>query len=413
MHYGWIILGASVLTVFSSLGFGRFGYTMIFPAMKTGLGLTDAQAGDLATGNMVGYLLLALTCGFLSAHFSPRKIIASFMALLAGAMLLTGLAPDFFTALIGRVLTGMGSGGTNIPVLAIVIAWFGVSRRGLATGITVSGSSAALLFAGIVIPKILAAYGVDGWRYAWFALSGIAVAIAVVCAFVLRNTPSELGLSPIGHDGSAPPTDSAAISLVDSMRLVYRTPTVWHLAAIYSLYGFSYIIYATFFVRYLNWECGFTVADAGALWSAVGGISIASGFIWGTVSDRMGRRYGLSCVYAIQFACYVLFGLWKSAPGIYASALLFAVTAWSIPAIMAAASGDILGPRMGSAALGFITLFFGIGQALGPFMAGRVADSFGSYTLAFTIAGGASLVGAILSLLLHPVEQKSNQHGEA
>ncbi len=296
----------------------------------------------------------------------------------------------------------MGSGGTNIPVLAIVIAWFAASRRGLATGVTVSGSSFALLVTGLAIPWILERGGLEGWRHAWYWLAGATLLVGALCAVFLRNDPSEKGLSPIGSSGPAPPRP-AATPLLESLRLVYRSFAVWHLAAIYVLFGFSYIIYATFFVRYLNWEGGFTVAQAGRLWSLVGGLSIASGFIWGALSDRIGRKYGLFFVYFIQFASYITFGLWKSAPGFYASAFLFALTAWSIPAIMAAASGDILGPRLGSAALGFITLFFGLGQALGPFTAGRIADMAGTYTPAFVIAGIASLAGALLSLLLRPL----------
>ena len=118
IHYGWIILALAVTTVTGALGFARFGYTMILPAMKTGLSLTDSQAGDLAMGNMAGYLVLALAAGFLSTRFSPRFIISGFMALISVSMLVTGLAPDFITALAGRILAGMGSGGSNVPVSA-------------------------------------------------------------------------------------------------------------------------------------------------------------------------------------------------------------------------------------------------------------------------------------------------------
>lgn len=407
-HYGWLILAASVITVFVSLGLGRFGYTMILPDMKAGLSLTEAQAGDLATGNMIGYLLLALMCGFLSARFSPRKIITFFMLLLAGAMFITGLAPDFKTALAGRILTGMGSGGTNIPVLAIVIAWFGVSRRGLAAGITVSGSSFAVLVTGLFIPVVLSSFEPEGWRWAWYFLSGVAFITAIFCALVLRNSPDEMGFLPVGHSDTDPPVDSRVKSMVESIRLVYSSFSAWHLSAIYALYGFSYIIYATFFVRYLNWEGGLTIAEAGTLWSFVGGLSIASGLIWGSLSDRIGRKHALFFVYFIQFVSYTIFGLWEAVPGFYISAFLFGITAWSIPAIMAASSGDILGPRTGAAALGFLTLFFGIGQSLGPFVAGRIAEMAGTYTPAFVIAGLASLAGGILSLMLKPFISKDS-----
>ncbi len=85
LHYGWIIAVMSVVTVIGALGFARFGYTMILPSMKEGLRLSDAQAGDLATGNMIGYLALAITCGFLASRFGPRIIISIFMLVISGS----------------------------------------------------------------------------------------------------------------------------------------------------------------------------------------------------------------------------------------------------------------------------------------------------------------------------------------
>jgi MFS family permease len=69
---------------------------------------------------------------------------------------------------------------------------------------------------------------------------------------------------------------------------------------------------------------------------------------------------------------------------------------------MAATCGDMLGPRMAPAALGFITLFFGIGQALGPIAAGALGDAAKSLSPAFLLAAGVAFLGAIGSLLLRP-----------
>ena len=73
---------------------------------------------------------------------------------------------------------------------------------------------------------------------------------------------------------------------------------------------------------------------------------------------------------------------------------------------MAAACGDVLGSRLAPAALGFITLFFGIGQALGPFVAGAMADAFGSLSSAFLLAAGVALLGAFGAALLRPVSSR-------
>jgi nitrate/nitrite transporter NarK len=301
-HYGWIILCLGVMTVTGALGLARFGYTMILPSMKTGLSLNEAGAGDLATGNLAGYLVMAMAGGFLSTRFSPRWIISLFMVLIAFSMLLTGLADDFGTALLGRMFSGMGGGGTNIPVMGVVMAWFSVSRRGFATGVTVSGSSFGLLITGLGVPWILESGGPDGWRYSWFFLAAVALAISVLCALFLRNTPSEMNQFPLGDTSPEKPfVKIPPISLGESFKRVYKTMEVWHLALIYALFGFSYIIYVTFFVRYLSWEGGFSIESAGRLWSIVGAVSIASGFLWGAFSDRVGRKYGLAAVFLIQW----------------------------------------------------------------------------------------------------------------
>jgi hypothetical protein len=62
---------------------------------------------------------------------------------------------------------------------------------------------------------------------------------------------------------------------------------------------------------------------------------------------------------------------------------------------MAAACGDALGPRLAPAALGLITLLFGIGQAVAPSIAGAMADATGSFDSAFLLAAGVALLGAL------------------
>lgn len=196
LHYGWIIAIMSVVTVLGALGLARFGYTMILPSMKEGLGLTDSQAGDLATGNMIGYLVMAVTCGYLASRFGPRIVTTIFMCIISGSMILTGMAPNFQVALLGRLLTGVGSGGTNVPVMGLMPAWFSAKRRGLATGMAVSGSSFGMVITGFLVPKILSRYGDVGWRYSWFSLAGLAILIAVIGYVILRNHPRDKGLAP-------------------------------------------------------------------------------------------------------------------------------------------------------------------------------------------------------------------------
>lgn len=402
LHYAWIVLGTGVLVVFGSLGLARFGYSVILPSMQADLGMNNTQAGALVTANLLGYVIVSVAGGALAAHYGPRNVITIGLILTGIGMLLTGLAGGFIPAMIWRALTGIGSGASNVPVMAMLSAWFVQRRRGLASGIAVGGSSIALIIVGPLVPRILTIYGETGWRVSWFIFGGVLLALAVFSFVLLRNRPSDLGLSPAGADaedgGPAAPAGIGGLQWGQ----VYRSATVWHLGLVYVAFGFSYIIYMTFFVKYLIAEGGYEKESAGTLFMTMGWFSLFSGLIWGAVSDAIGRKRALILVYLIHAVAFAIFGLWVTPTGFTVSAILFGLAAWSIPAIMAATCGDVLGSRLAPAAFGFITSFFGLGQAIGPSVAGAIADATGSFALAFIFASMVALLGAGGALMLRP-----------
>ena len=399
-HYAWIVVVVGTLVVFGALGMARFGYTVVLPAMQEGLGMDNTQAGVLATANLVGYLALSAIGGALAARYGPRKVISVGLALTGVGMLLTGLANGFLPAVIWRALTGVGSGASNVSVMGMLAAWFATRRRGLASGIVVAGSSVGLIFAGPLVPRVLAAYSEGGWRACWFIFGGLTLLLAVASFAFLRNRPSEMGLEPFGADSGDPVPGPRTRAL--QWERVYRSAPMWHLGMVYVAFGFSYIIYMTFFTKRLIAAGGYTQEAAGGLFMTMGWFSLLCGLIWGAISDAIGRKFALIIVYFIHAAAFGLFALWPAPPGFTLSAILFGLSAWSIPAIMAATCGDVLGPRLAPAGLGFITLFFGIGQAIGPSVAGAMADAAGSFSPAFLLAAGVALLGAFGASLLRP-----------
>jgi MFS family permease len=287
----------------------------------------------------------------------------------------------------------------------MLMAWFATRRRGLASGITMGGASLALIFTGLLVPRLLSAYGESGWRICWFVFGGVTLLLAFVCPSFLRNRPSEIGLKPFGADSEDPPLNPGKKAI--QWGRVYGSAPVWHLGMVYVAFGFSYVIYMTFFIKHLIAEGGYTQEAAGNLFMMMGWCSLFCGVIWGIVSDIIGRKRALIMVYLIHTVAFSLFALWPSPSGFTLSAILYGLSAWGIPAIMAATCGDVLGSRLAPAALGFITLFFGVGQAVGPSVAGAFADATGSFFFAFLLAGGVAFLGAVGALSLHPASTKT------
>ena len=399
-NYCWVVLAAGTLAVFGALGLARYGYTVVLPAMQAGLGFDNTRAGALATANLAGYLALAVIGVALASRLGSRLVIVAGLAVAGVGMLLTGTADSFFMVALWRCLTGLGSGAANIGAMGMLTAWFPASRRGLATGIAVTGSSVAIIALGPVVPAILARQGSGGWRDCWHLFGAATLVIAVVCLLLIRNRPGgrtvDLSVAYGGQGKTTPPGKSVGWAAV------YRSRAVWHLGLVYVAFGFSYIIYMTFFVKHLMAAGGYSRSAAGSLFMVMGWASLICGLFWGSVSDRIGRKRTLVIVYLIHSLSFALFGLWTAPTGFLVSALLYGVTAWSIPAIMAAACGDILGPRLAPAALGFITLFFGIGQAIGPSVAGIIADGAGSFVPALLLASFVALLGGMGAATLHP-----------
>lgn len=400
IHYGWIVMAMGLLTTIGAHGFGRMSYTLILPSMKEGLQFSYTELGLLGTGNFIGYLTLAVIGGFLAARFGTRIVITLALLLMGVTMILTGLAQSFTFAFVMRLLTGFGNGAAYVPAMALGAAWFTMKRRGMATGIVSAGIGVGTLLAGFIVPSILNTYGSEGWRHSWYFLGGAVLVISGIVYVFIRNQPAEKGLFPIGMEGgnTSRPQMRDRKAGVLQWGSVYRLRGMWVLGLVYFMYGFSYIIYMTFFAAYLTKELGFTPSQAGGLWALVGGLSIFCGILWGGVSDLLGRKNGAALAYFALALAYAVFAISKIPAGIYTSVFIFGLSAWSIPTIMAAAAGDYVGPTLAPAGLGFITLFFGIGQALGPAFGGYLADATHSFQVPFLVASGVSTLGAFFSL---------------
>lgn len=398
-HYAWLVVLAGTLTTMASLGLGRFALGMLLPSMGRGLGLTYSQMGLIGTANFVGYMLSVLMAGRLSRIAGTRRLITSSLVLAGVSMLLISRSTDFLPVMLLYFITGMASGASNVPMMGLVTVWFYRNMRARAAGFMVIGSGFAIIASGLVVPAVNAAVGAEGWRVNWMLFAAAVTTIAVIIHIILRDTPSEMGLEPLGNPEHA----SARVHHEGS---VFSLPAIYHLGAIYLLFGFTYVIYATFAVTSMVADWGMPEAKAGMFWMWVGAVSLLSGPVFGSVTDRFGRRVGLSSVFAFQGAAFLLIALgwWLNGKGshiiLYASVFCFGVSAWSVPSIMAATVGDYIGPSRAAEGFGALTFIFSLGQVAGPAVAGSMAERAGSFGPAFVLASVLAALAIALSAVL-------------
>jgi len=398
-HYGWIIVATGALILFACLGLARYAYTMLLPGMSSGLGLAYDRMGFISTGNFAGYFLAVLLAPRLLKRFPPRRIIAGGLLLIGLCMVALSRSHDFLLLLVLYTLVGIGGGFANIPLMTVVTRWFHREQRGRAAGLVIAGNGAAIIFAGILVPALNRSYGSEGWRSGWLVLGLISLAVTLVAALLLRNSPEEMGLAAVGQPTTVAPPDLRPHEHPGDGRLLL------HLGLLYLVFGVTFMVFGTFIVTTMVREFGFSEARAGFYWSWVGFFSIFSGIGFGALSDRIGRNRGLALVFAIQTVAYGLVGLRLPGEALIAAIVLYGLTVFAIPSIMTAAAADYFGLPRAAASFATVTLFFAIGQTLGPATAGIVARHTGSFTFAYAGAAcltAAAAIGAALLPRPHP-----------
>lgn len=402
-HYAWWIVFSGILTLFSCLGLARFAFGMLLPGMGVGLGLGYDQMGYLGTGNFVGYLFSVAITPVLLKVFRPRVTIVSGLIIIAVTLAGVSQANSFIQLLLLYSLTGVGSGLANIATMVLIAHWFRREKRGRAAGLMVLGNGVGIIFAGLVIPFFNRIYGADGWRVSWLLLAAITLVIALLMALIVRNEPQALGLDPLGEEL---PFSEKEISTAPGP---HAGRALVALGLLYLAFGATYMVYGTFMVTSMVEEHGFSEATAGQFWSWVGFFGLFSGVLFGTLSDRIGRKRGLMAVFFVQTMAYLLVGSGWGGWTLWMSVVFYGIAAFAIPAIMTAAVSDYLGIVRAAAGFSLITFFFAGGQTVGPAVAGLIAETYGSFSPAFLLSALVTTVACVFALTLP--RPNADKHG--
>jgi nitrate/nitrite transporter NarK len=275
------------------------------------------------------------------------------------------------------------------------MAWFEERKLGGAIGVVTGGTGLGIIVTGLLLPYLLFQLGREGWRQCWFLLALITFLVAVIGWILLRERPSQVALLP-------PSPDEDKKSLPCKRRS--DELTLKAIFIVYFIFGFSYNIYATYFVAYMVEEIRLTQKTAGDIWAIFGWMCMLSGLIWGFLSDRLGRRKALLWNNAVISLSLLLPLLLHHPFFMGFSAFLFGGTFLGTVTVVAAAIGDQVSEKR-AFVYGLVTLIHGTGQFLGTISGGTLKDLTGSFQLTLIV----SLTGFLLCLVLTVVNKKGER----
>ena len=356
------------------MGIGRFIYTPILPGMMQGLGLSASDAGIIASANYLGYLVGALVGAGRWAEGREHGVaIGSLVAstLLTGAMALTETVSAFVAI---RFLAGIASAFMMVFMSTIVFSRLARAGRSDLSAWHFSGVGAGMAISALVTGTL--AFFAASWRVDWLAGSVVSAIGVLIVYLLLDREPSP----------SVRPAPEPNLSMTGAMGRITLA---------YGLFGFGYIITATFLVAIVRQD-GLGVEFESAVWIAAGLAGVPSVWLWGKVA----RRWGLAKVFAIGCVVEALGVVASVTLGGYIGPLIGGVllggTFIAITALGLQFGRQIAGasPRR---ALALMTAAFGVGQIIGPIAAGAIADRTGDFTAASLLAAVVLLLAAFVA----------------
>ncbi len=402
IHWGWVVLGASFITLFVNYSIRIGAYSVLLPKMIQDLGINMTQAGMIRAGYFLTYILFSPLMGWLMDRVGGRFVVSFFCLFLGVGTFLMGQASNLTTAIFYHGIVGIGAAAVWTPISALVQKWFGGNKRGLALGILSPSYALGFGLMGIILPAIVKNYS---WRMGW-TLLGISGLILIAINFLLlRDDPEKLGLLPWGETSDSipsPPLRGASFNYRDMI----KKHTFWLIGGSYLFISVAVYIVSDLIVTYGVMELKIPYPVASTFISMMALTSIVGGFVLMTLSDYIGRAKSLVMIHLL-LALSIFFIIFAKGNIL----LLMIGIGWfgfiygPIFPMYAACARDYFPKEVAGTAIGLLTLFYGIGAMVGPIIGGHLIDLLGTFRWSFGIGALAALLaGLLIGFLKRPGE---------
>ena len=400
LFYGWIIVAASFPVVAISYG-SLYSFGVFLLPFREYFGASSAAISGAYSTAVLMYMAFGIPAGWLADKYNPRVTTIAGLLLMAVGLVLTSRVTTIWQLYLTYALIGAGMSPAYSPLMTTISRWF-VKRRGLALGILTAGVGAGpLIMAPVATHLILT----NDWRFALMVIAGGTI-VVIPAAFLMKKTPAEIGRLPDGGIIDTTPALQPQVATAVSgkasglsLKGAIRTRGFWQMAIIYFMIGLSLQMVLAHVAAYSQGK-GISPITAAAVLSTISGVSIAGRMTMGLASDWIGRRRALAiCVFMEG-----LLVLWLITASSVWMFFLFAIVfgffyGGHVPQLPALV-GETLGLEHMGTVLGATSFFWGVGGAIGPYLAGYIVDTTGSYAWAFAVGGLGMLLITATSLVV-------------
>lgn len=373
------------------------GFSVFYGAL-----LEEFGGGRTGTVGVYSVVMLAqglgsLPIGWLHDRLGARVQTVGGASLLGAGLLLSSLISEPWHLYVTYgVMVGFGAAALTWVGMAPVLArWF--SRR-LATvnAIAYAGMGIGTIALVPLLQWLILAFG---WRTAFVVLGLLVLGVAVPANWLVQRPPR-----PDEREDAVPDPARAGQAKGEgpSLAEALRTREFWTFAAEFFAIAFGIFMIGAHQVVYAV-DAGFDRLGAASAFGLMGFMSGVGRLVFGVGSDYVGRGVALGA----SFACSILGIALLLAAGATGSGLVLGLSAVTFglgfgargPILAAEAADRFPGRRFGTI-FGAVTLFHGLGSAIGPFVGALVYDLTGGYEVSFTLAMASLATAWVLGVTL-------------
>ena len=303
IHYGWIVVAVTFLTMLVTAGAMGAPGVMIVP-LEREFGWDNAQISSALALRLLLFGLFGPFAAAFMNRFGLRRVMICAAALIAGGLLVSlAMTQVWQLVLLWGVVVGVGTGLTAVVLAATVATRWFTARRGLVVGLLTASSATGQL---VFLPLIAELTERFGWRAALVFVCGLLVLAALLALILMRDRPSDLGLPAYGETvvTPAPPAGGGFASLLSSpfaaLKEAARVPLFWILFGTFFICGCSTSgLIQTHFIT-LCADYGVAAVAAASVLAMMGVFDFVGTIGSGWLSDRFDNRWLLFWYYGLR-----------------------------------------------------------------------------------------------------------------
>jgi NNP family nitrate/nitrite transporter-like MFS transporter len=382
--------------------FGWFGLAPLMTVVKTDLGLTKGQIGNIIIASVAATVIARIAVGKLCDSWGPRKTYTALLGICSIPVMTVGLVHSYEGFLLFRLAIGV-IGASFVVTQYHTSVMFDKKIVGTANAVAGGWGNLGGGVTNMVMPLIFAGFIGAGylpesaWRLAMI-VPGVALLIfAFVYYFFTKDTPA-------GNFDELPEfSQNSAVKVKGTMTMAMKDPRTW---ALFLAYGACFGIEITFdniAALYFFENFDTTLAVAGILAGTFGFMNLFARALGGIVADKVGLKYGmlgkgrlLALLLALEGVGIALFAQSSTLTIAVISMLCFAM-------FLKMANGVTYAivPFVNQKAIGSVSGIVGAGGNVGAVLAGFLFKSSSiSYSQAFVYIGVAiACVAAVVALV--------------